>query len=192
MVGDSVTGRMVVMLTEDGGGNWRKVETPPALENEGAFAASGTAVITAGSREAWFVTTRARVFHTTDGGRSWTVTETPVRRDGPGAGIFSVAFAEGRGIAVGGDYGKPAEDAHNVAITTDDGKTWTEPASRPSGFRSAVVYVPSIKAWLATGTSGSDISTDGGVTWKRFDSAAYNAIGFPWAVGPKGAIARYR
>jgi photosystem II stability/assembly factor-like uncharacterized protein len=191
VVGDSVNGRMVVMTTDDGGEHWRRVETPPALDKEGAFAASGTAVITAGAREAWFATTRARVFHTADGGQSWTVAETPVRRDGPGAGIFSVAFAADRGIAVGGDYDKPAEDAHNIAITTDGGKTWSEPASRPSGFRSAVVYVPSIKAWLATGTSGSDISTDGGATWKRFDSGAYNAIGFPWAVGPKGAIAKY-
>jgi photosystem II stability/assembly factor-like uncharacterized protein len=192
VVGDSVNGRMVVITTDDGGEHWRKVETPPAIEKEGAFAASGTAVITVGAREAWFVTTRARVFHTADGGRSWTVAETPVRRDGPGAGIFSVAFAQGRGVAVGGDYSKPAEDAHNIAITTDGGKTWSEPASRPAGFRSAVVYVPSLKAWLATGTSGSDISTDGGATWKRFDGAAYNAIGFPWAVGPKGAISKYR
>lgn len=189
VVGDSVNGHMVVMATDDGGEHWRRVATPPALEKEGAFAASGTSVVVAGRREAWIGTTGARVFHTADGGRSWTVVETPIRHDGPGAGIFSLAFDGRRGIAVGGDYSKPAENAHNIAVTADGGKTWTEPAQRPSGFRSAVAFTPS--GAIAVGTSGSDISTDGGKTWKRFDSSAYNAIGFPWAVGPRGAIAKY-
>jgi len=191
VLGDPVDGHLVVFATDDGGDHWRHVETPPALPNEGAFAASGTCLIVAGEREAWFGTGAARVFHTSDGGRSWTVEQAPVRHDGPAAGIFSLAFAGGRGIAVGGDYSKPPEDVHNIAITTDGGKSWTEPASRPSGFRSTVAYIASMRAWIAVGTSGSDISTDGGQTWKRFDGAAYNAIGFPWAVGPKGAIARF-
>jgi photosystem II stability/assembly factor-like uncharacterized protein len=74
--------------------------------------------------------------------------------------------------------------------------TWTEPPSRPNGFRSAVAYVADRKLWIATGTSGSDISFDGGKSWRQFDSAAYNALAFVsskagWAVGPKGAIARF-
>jgi len=37
---------------------------------------------------------------------------------------------------------------------------------------------------------------DKGKTWKQFDKGDYNAIGFilsyaGWAVGPKGAIARF-
>jgi photosystem II stability/assembly factor-like uncharacterized protein len=191
VVGDSVGGRMVVMATDDAGASWRRVDTPPALDKEGAFAASGTAIAVAREREAWFATTAARVFHTTDGGKSWTVVQTPVRHDGEGAGIFGLGFDGARGIAIGGAYEKPQEDQQNIAITSDGGKTWTEPASRPSGFRSAVAYVPALKAWIAVGTSGSDISMDLGKTWKRFDGAAYNAIGFPWAVGPKGAIARF-
>jgi photosystem II stability/assembly factor-like uncharacterized protein len=191
VLGDPVDGHLVVFATDDGGDHWRRVETPPALPNEGAFAASGTCLIVAGEREAWFGTGAARVFHTADGGRSWTIAQTPIRHDGPAAGIFSLAVADGRGVAVGGDYSKPQEDAHNVAITTDGGRSWIEPASRPSGFRSAVLYVPSIRAWIAVGTSGSDLSTDGGQTWKRFDGTAYNAIAWPWAVGPKGAIAKF-
>lgn len=185
VVGDPVGGHVTVIATD----GWRKLETPPALGKEGAFAASGTCLITRGEREAWFVTTAARVFRTTDAGKSWTVVQTPVRHDGPSSGIFSVAFDGARGIVVGGDYSKPEEDAHNVAITTDGGATWTEPASRPSGFRSAVAHTPA--GWIAVGTSGSDLSTDGGRTWKHFDAAAYNAIAFPFAVGPKGAIAKF-
>src|SRR3954451_14866603 len=138
VVGDPVDGRFVVFATD----GWRRLETPPAVEREGAFAASGTCLVARGAGEAWFATGGARVFHTADAGRSWTVAQTPIRHDGRAAGIFSLDFGAGRGVAVGGDYEKPAEDAHNVAITTDSGKTWTEPSSRPAGFRSAVAYVP--------------------------------------------------
>jgi photosystem II stability/assembly factor-like uncharacterized protein len=186
VVGDPVGGRLFVMATD----GWRRLDTPPALERESAFAASGTCVIARGDREAWIGTSAARVFRTVDGGKTWTVAQTPIRHDGPGAGIFSLAFDGPRGVAVGGDYSKPGDDAHNVAITLDGGATWTEPASRPSGYRSAVAVTP--VGWIAVGTSGSDISTDGGRTWKRFGAAAYNAIGYPWAVGTKGEVSRWK
>ncbi len=202
VLGDPVDGKFVIFVTDDGGAHWRRNVTPPALTNEGAFAASGTCLITQGKAEAWFGTGgpgAARVFHSTDGGTTWTVTTTPIRNDGASAGIFSLAFSDGQhGVAVGGDYTKPADPSHNVAITSDGGRTWTEPAGpRPNGFRSAVAYVGDRKMWIATGTSGSDVSYDNGKSWKQFDDQAYNAISFlssktGWAVGPKGALAEFR
>jgi photosystem II stability/assembly factor-like uncharacterized protein len=191
-LGDPVHGRFVILETADGGAHWAKRAGPAALPQEGAFAASGTCLIVSGYRDAWFATGGGRVFRSNNRGATWTAASTPVRHDGSGAGIFSLAFAgAARGVAVGGDYTNANVDEHNVAITPDGGRTWTEPVSRPAGYRSAVVYVPSLHAWIATGTTGSDLSTDDGQTWKRFDTAAYNAIGFPFAVGPKGAVARF-
>jgi photosystem II stability/assembly factor-like uncharacterized protein len=190
-LGDPVRGHFVILETADGGAHWAKRDGPASLAQEGAFAASGSCLITSGYRDAWFATSGARVFHSADRGKTWTATQTPIRHDSSAAGIFSLAFAgAAHGIAVGGDYTKPESDEHNVAITADAGRTWTEPASRPAGFRSAVAYVPALHAWIAVGTTGSDISTDDGETWRRFDTAAYNAFSFPFAVGPKGAIAR--
>lgn len=190
-VGDPVRGHFVVLETADGGAHWAKRAGPESLPGEGAFAASGTCLIVTGYRDAWIVTGGARVFHSTNRGVTWTAAETPIRHDASSAGIFSLALAgTARGVAVGGDYTKPEADEHNVAISAD-GRTWTEPKSRPTGFRSAVVYVPLMHAWIATGTTGSDISTDDGETWRRFDTAAYNAISFPFAAGPKGAIAKF-
>ena len=199
VVGDAVEGHMTVFTTEDGGAHWSHRETPAAVEGEGAFAASNSCLVVRGTAEAWFGTggkNAARVFHSTDGGRSWTVAATPIRSDSASAGIFSLAFADAlHGIAVGGDYSKPEEAAHNIAITSDGGKTWSEAATTPpAGFRSAVVYLPDAKAWIATGTSGSDISTDGGKTWRTFDRGNFNGLAFAardagWAVGPRGRIA---
>ena len=182
-----------LFTTDDGGEHWRQTPSPAAIsKEEGAFAASGTCLIVTGSRDAWFATGGARIFHSADGGATWKVAQTPIRHDSASAGVFSLAMRDARrGVVVGGDYKQPGADLHNVAITSDGGRTWTEPGERPAGFRSAVVYVPSQRMWIAVGTSGSDLSRDGGETWKPFDSAAYNAVAFPWAVGPKGAIARF-
>jgi photosystem II stability/assembly factor-like uncharacterized protein len=59
-----------------------------------------------------------------------------------------------------------------------------------------VAYLPDRKIWIAAGTSGADISTDGGQNWKPFDSGNYNALSFVssktgWAVGPRGRIAKF-
>lgn len=198
IAGDAVAGRTTIFTTADGGATWQRRNSPEAIGNEGAFAASNTSLALAGVREVWLGTTVARVVHSTDNGRTWTAVETPVRRDGPGAGIFSLGFSDAmHGIAVGGDYTKPAESGGNIALTSDGGVTWTKPSGTPpAGFRSAVAWIPGAKTWIATGTSGSDISVDGGANWKQFDSTGYNALAFAsngagWVVGPRGRIARF-
>lgn len=198
VLGDPVDDEFAIFTTADGGKNWKRQHAPPAVAGEGAFAASNTSLAVMGTAEAWFGTggpSGARVFHSVDGGKTWTVAATPIRNDAAAAGIFSLAFSDSRhGIAVGGDYSKAAEDLKNVAVTSDGGLSWSEPAGRPHGFRSAAAWLQDRKAWLVTGTSGSDISTDGGNTWKNFDSGNYNAVGVAagkaaWAVGPRGRIA---
>jgi photosystem II stability/assembly factor-like uncharacterized protein len=203
VLGDPVAGRFVVLTTEDGGATWQRQSPPSALKGEGAFAASNSCLTLLGDherREAWFATGgpgAVRVFHSLDAGRTWSVAATPIRNDAASAGIFSLGFAADRhGVAVGGDYAKPEQDQHNVAVTTDGGRTWSEPAgARPKGFRSAVAFLRDRRMWIAVGTSGSDVSYDDGLTWSAFDSGALNAISLlsseaSWAVGPNGRIAR--
>jgi len=202
VAGDAVEGHLVVFTTDDGGAHWERRQTPPAVPNEGAFAASGTSLIARDDRDAWIVTGgtgAARSFHSGDGGRTWTVNPTPIRNDGPSAGIFSIAFSDSlHGVIVGGDYNQAAATERNIAVTSDGGKTWTAPAGTPpAGFRSAVAYLPDRKVWIATGPSGSDISIDGGTNWRTFDSGAFNAMSFAssaagWAVGPRGRIAKFK
>ncbi len=202
VVGDPLDGHTEILTTDDGGATWQRREAPPALPGEGSFAASNTCLTLSGTRDAWFGTGgpgAARIFHSSDRGRSWTAAATPIRNDGTAAGVFSLAFAEARhGIAVGGDYSKDQEDRQNIALTTDGGRTWSAPSGAgPKGFRSAIAWLPGRKLWIVTGTSGSDVSSDGGITWRLFDSGAYNAMSFVpggegWAVGPQGRIARFQ
>jgi photosystem II stability/assembly factor-like uncharacterized protein len=202
VVGDALDGRAEVLTTDDGGATWQRRSPPAALPNEGSFAASNTCLTLLGRRDAWFATGgpgAARVFHSRDRGRSWTVATTPIRNDGPSAGIFSLAFRDSRhGVAVGGDYSKDSEDRQNITLTSDGGRTWAAPPNAgPTGFRSAVAWLPGRKLWIVTGTSGSDVSRNNGKTWKLFDSGSYHAMSFVpsgdgWAVGPQGRIARFQ
>ncbi|MES1257141.1 MAG: hypothetical protein ABUS51_01880 [Acidobacteriota bacterium] len=200
LAGDPVDGRMTVFTTDDGGRHWSRQRTPPALPEEGSFAASNSCLRLAGKSDIWLATGgrgAARIFHSGDAGRTWKVATTPILNDGPGAGIFSLAFVDTRhGVAVGGDYTKPGQALGNIAFTADGGLTWAAPpGSGPSGFRSAAAWLTNPGLQIVTGPSGSDVSADNGRSWKRFDDGAYNALGVfagraVWAAGPRGRIAR--
>ncbi len=195
LLGDPIDGRLTIFTTDDGV-HWKRQTGPEARENEGAFAASGTCLIARPNGEAWIGTGAARVFHSTDFGATWTPSQTPLNHEGKAAGVFSVAFRDSKhGIAVGGDYTKPTVSTGNIATTEDGGRTWHEPKSIPTGFRSAVEF-RSTKQAITTGTSGSDVSNDAGATWQLAGTTGYNAISFHgkegWAVGPEGRIARWR
>jgi photosystem II stability/assembly factor-like uncharacterized protein len=197
---DPVKGQFQLIATDDGGANWKPLQArnlPPALPNEGAFAASGTCLVTHGRNDIWFCTggaRTARVFHSADRGHNWTVSDTPIFAGTDSAGIFSMAFRDRTyGMIVGGDYRKPKESGVTAALTTDGGKTWT-PSDKPFPFRSGVAWAKD--RWVAVGTSGSSFSQDDGATWKALDHENYNSVGFTatgqgWAVGPRGRIAKF-
>jgi photosystem II stability/assembly factor-like uncharacterized protein len=175
---------------------------PPALEGEGAFAASGTCLAMQGEQNAWFGTGGARVarvFRSTDEGKTWTAHETPVRAGAPSAGVFSLAFRDAsHGVAVGGDYQRPEQASGAVALTDDGGRTWRPALGAPGGYRSAVAYMQgaSRTTLVAVGPNGTDMSVDGGEGWSRlgnvgFDAIALAAPGAGWAAGESGRIARW-
>jgi len=170
---DSVDGQLVILRTTDGGKTWTRVPAaglPPALDNEGAFAASGTNVAVMGRDHAWIGTSTSRVLRSSDGGLTWAAAATPLAT-GSSAGIFSIAFRDTEhGIVVGGDYRKESEAIDNAAITSDGGRTWTA-LKGLTGFRSVVTYLPSSSTVIALGPQGADLSFDDGKTWKPLTGA---------------------
>ncbi len=201
IMGDSIDGQLCVMTTENGGRNWVRVPSsalPPALPNEGAFAASGTNIAVFGKTDAWIGTgaaARARVLLTHDRGRTWKISETPLVSSSS-AGIFSVAFRDAKhGVIVGGDYMKEKEAVDNLAVTNDGGATWTLVRGL-SGFRSVIAYVPGSKRLIAIGPSGTDYSTDDGHTWMKLDGPGFDTFSFApgkqlgWAAGAHGSVGR--
>jgi hypothetical protein len=115
---------------------------------------------------------------------------------GASAGIYSLAFRDARhGIAVGGDYNTPTAAPDGSATTRNGGRTWTVSRTVPGEYRSGSAWVRGDTA-LAVGPTGSDLSFDGGRTWKSFDTGSFDAVecagGACWASGELGRVATLR
>jgi photosystem II stability/assembly factor-like uncharacterized protein len=195
---DPVGGKFRIAATDDFGRSWHVLPNdgmPPAMANEAAFAASGTCLVISG-RDAWFASGvgASRVFHSRDGGRTWTVTAAPIPPTAAGGGVFSLAFRNPRdGVMVGGDFSLPANGARASGFSHDGGASWQQGGDL-SGYRSGVDWVSFSRATLiAVGPTGSDVSEDGGRSWRAFDATPLDAVDCVpfecWASGPNGAVA---
>ena len=199
---DPIDGHLFIITTEDGGETWQEVSKeniPPVVEGEAGFAASGTCLTVQGDKNVWIGTGGkvASVFRSTDRGKSWEVSTTPITHGKSSTGIFSLAFKDAfNGIATGGDYASDTLSTNNSAITTDGGKTWKLIGRNPYGYKSCVTYIDNQRL-IAVGTSGTDISHDGGLSWKKTDTTAYHVVSFSksgklgFAAGGDGRIARF-
>ncbi len=201
VLSDPVNGRFRILITSDGGRHWRidpARNMPPARAGEYGFAASNTCITTSGRRDAWFGSGGpggGRVFRSTDGGRHWQAVQTPMLR-GASAGVFALAFRGSRGIAAGGDFARPAHAPRSLAITSNGGRSWRLAPHAPGQYRSGAAWVPGLRSTaVVVGLTGSDISRDGGRTWRRFDRGSFDAVacsrdGHCWASGADERIGR--
>ncbi|MBA2735653.1 MAG: glycosyl hydrolase [Pyrinomonadaceae bacterium] len=196
---DPVDGKYLLIETKDGE-TWKPSDNEKmanAKQGEAAFAASGTCLITKGKTDVFLISggSDARVFRSNNRGLSWFVANTPIVKGTAGSGIFSIAmFNKRHGAIVGGNYEKPDEINNNLALTNDGGATWSLEKGL-NGYRSSVAFITK-NILLAVGSNGSDLSTDGGKSWKSLDKENYNAVqakdkNAVWAVGANGLVAKY-
>jgi photosystem II stability/assembly factor-like uncharacterized protein len=208
VLSDPVDGRFVLFTTDDGGVTWRQVAPPalpPALPNEGAFAASNSCLTVQVDKNVWFATggaSVARVFRSKNRGRTWAVSDLPMHPANASSGIFSLAFEDPSfGVAVGGDYANPGNsELPNLFVTSDGGKTWGigKPKNHPGFYLSSVAILPHplknrFRPVIAAGITGlffASLLDDN--PWTRDSGENLNAVVDTsygtWAVGPKGTV----
>ncbi|WP_372459925.1 WD40/YVTN/BNR-like repeat-containing protein [Streptomyces anatolicus] len=200
---DPVDGKYRILSTADGGRSWNVLPSagmPAAQEGEAGFAASGQCLVASGPRDVWLATggaARARVLHSADRGLTWTATDAPIPAGDPARGVFGLAFRDrAHGIAVGGDYRAGQASPRAAAVTGNGGRTWTPAGQPPPAYRSGVTWFPHSRATaLAVGPTGTDVTTDGGRSWRTVDTGSYDTVDCApdrgcWAAGEKGRIAR--
>ena len=78
-------------------------------------------------------------------------------------------------IVVGGDFNADTSSTNNCFYTTNRGKNWKAPKQPPHGYRSCVEYLTDKKI-ITCGTSGVDISADGGENWKLIAKKGYHVV----------------
>jgi len=174
VLGDPIKGKFVLMETNDGGETWNPFKNPPdALPGEAAFAASGTCLKI--SKDLITIVTGGSVARLIEGSfqkPSWLYDYLPIIQGKNSQG----AFSESSFIFVGGDYAND-KSTEGTAAYFDPNlvsiKTGYELSHKSPGYQSCVEEIPSGN-YLSTGTSGSNISNDGGRTWSKIDDVSYN------------------
>lgn len=199
--GDPQNGKFLLIKTNNGGKSWQPLDfraRPKALKKEASFAASGTAIFACGKKNLYIATggDTARLLVSKNKGQKWQSYACPVLQGKSSTGIFSLSFLnKTQGIIIGGDYANDKVRFHNCFLTKDGGRHWQAPLVNPFGYRSCVIYIDN-KHLIATGTSGTDISTDGGMTWENISQKGFHVVqkakkgSAVFLAGANGRIAR--
>lgn len=179
VMGDPINGKFLLLETKDAGTTWKEVSTAPAaIKEEAAFAASGTSIIINKANQQVMMVTGGPVSRllTSRDLKSWNAQALPIAQGLNTKGSFSVAEGGGRTVIVGGDYVKNKKtDSVACSLSGKQGASGFQLAKQmPGGFQSGVAYLGKA-TFLATGTSGTNMSKDGGQTWTLIDPTSFNA-----------------
>jgi hypothetical protein len=182
--GDPVEKCLSVLKTLDGGTTWKKVDCaylPEFIEGEAAFAASNSNIAIY-KDHVWLATggAVARILHSKDRGSSWEEYATPMVAGGAMTGIYAIDFLdEKRGVMIGGDWNKKADNLYNKAITSDGGKSWKlMDAKNGPGYCSDIIFIPETdgKELLAVGSEGIWWSGTEGFLWKKLTDTGFYTV----------------
>ncbi len=201
IVGDPMDGRFFILRSFDGGKSWREIDPknrPIASNGEACFAASGSNIAALSRSEAVFVSGGAQArFFIRD-----TSIRLPLLQGKESTGANAIAsyrnkpYKKAKQLAVvGGDFANDKIDSAVMAISTDGGISWKNPIRSPHGYRSGITWI-SKKRLIACGTSGVDISQDGGMKWTLLTNDGYHVCSKSksgntvYLAGPEGRIAR--
>ncbi|TDG37056.1 oxidoreductase [Pedobacter changchengzhani] len=179
--GDPINNKLQLLKTVDGGEHWVNISEnlkEKTIEGEAGFAASGTGIKTLPDGKVWIASggKASNIYYSADFGLNWKIFKCPIWQGEETTGAFSIDFLDAKnGVVVGGNYKADQDNRNNILLTKDGGKSWQQPISPVLGFRSCVIYVNK-DTLIATGTSGTDLSSDGGKNWKSISKKSFNVV----------------
>lgn len=188
VIGDPIDHKLFYAFTIDGGDTWSRPDAetlrrdPDFTEGEAMFASSGTNVKlfkTPQPRQSpfLFVTggTRSNLRYLNE----TTKDSLPLLQglESTGANSLAIFPSTNKGVIVGGDFAKDSIGVGNCVLVsfTADGTLLTLPQTNPRGYRSGVTYITAEKL-VACGTSGIDLSTDGGRNWQFLVKESFHVV----------------
>lgn len=175
VVGDPINNKLFIARTFDGGETWRglpEANYPQAAEGEAMFASSGTNVVKLNKQEAVFVTggKKSRLFI-----RDLKI-DLPIVQGKDFTGANSIAvYDEKNMVIVGGDFTKDTSRYMNCVLTKNKGQSFIIPTTPPFGYRSCVIYTSKNKL-ITCGTTGVDVSEDGGNNWRNVSASGFHVV----------------
>ena len=93
-----------------------------------------------------------------------------------GANSMDYISSKKMGIIVGGDFANDKrKDSSSVLFTLNKNPVFSLPETPLNGYRSGVCYITDSKI-IACGTSGIDLSLDGGKNWKLISEIGFHVV----------------
>jgi len=174
ILGDPIDKKFLLIETNDGGDSWHKfANLPDAMEGEAAFAASGTCFRISHGGDYFSIVTGgivARHLVLEKPFKEWAYYDLPITQGKASNGAFSVST--GGLVIVGGNYSND-KYADSVSSYFSRHSPYIKSSQAPKGYQSCVELITP-QTYLSTGTPGSNISADHGVTWRQIDTTSFN------------------
>jgi photosystem II stability/assembly factor-like uncharacterized protein len=171
--------------TLDGGQTWKKESVKQSLKvGEASFASSGTGLITLGSSHFAIVSGgKASHIYILDNYLKRVYQLSPAIVQGKeSTGINSIAISPNQKsiMVVGGDFSDKLNATDNCFYSQQHfllkSKTplqFVAPKNKLSGYKSCIAFLND-NIVFATGTSGTDVSMDGGENWQKVNDVSYH------------------
>lgn len=173
ILGDPIDNKFLLLETNDAGESWHAFKNQPdAMPGEAAFAASGTCLRVDKKNNINIVTggTVARLLSSKPKSSGWEVINLPLTHGPSSNGAFSISA--NNSVIVGGNYSKDkTKDSVSCSLIKRD--LYGLSTNPPAGYQSCVENIKG-NIYLSTGTSGSNVTSDGGFNWTQIDGTSFN------------------
>jgi len=184
VIGDPINGKAFFAMSNNLGETWEtnKLDGIALNEGEAFFASSGTNLQISKSSNTFkkgsFMVTGGKVSRLLNARDQRDQFPLPLLqgKESTGANSIAVSPSGKHSFIVGGDFAKDTLRAGNsIAVRLEPSIQFKEPTTPPFGYRSCVIYLNN-QTLVACGTSGVDISKDGGMNWENISTQSFHVV----------------
>jgi photosystem II stability/assembly factor-like uncharacterized protein len=176
LIGDPVNNKIFLAQTNDRGDHWKLLSgknQTVSEQGEAFFAASGSAIKWLPGNHYAFVSGGKRSSLYLDGSGIHRLLLT-AGKESTGANSIAVSPSDSNlAFITGGDFAADSITAGNAVAIRFHPFRQAQPDTPPRGYRSCVEYITG-QTLICCGTSGVDISTDGGMNWKLVSGKSFH------------------
>ena len=184
VIGDPINGKAFFAMSNNLGETWEtnKLDGIALNEGEAFFASSGTNLqinkSTAAFKKGTLMVTGGKVSRLLNARDQRDQYPLPLLqgRESTGANSIAISPSGKHAFIVGGDFANDTlRMGNSIAVRLESSIQFKKPTIPPFGYRSCVIYL-SNRVLVACGTSGVDLSKDGGMTWENISTQSYHVV----------------
>ncbi len=178
VIGDPINNKAFIAFTKDEGEHWivnNNILKDTLITGEAFFASSGTNI------KLLSITNQTPHFLAVSGGKKSQVIsknfiQIPISQGEESTGANSIAINSDQNcVIVGGDFTHDSISNNNCVLFNYKGNDikFSKPQISPHGYRSCVAFITRNKL-ICCGTSGVDISDNGGINWQLISNESFH------------------